>query len=230
MARSDAAEWELAWNDKCHAFEHMGIYEVVPCPKGRKVVGSKWVFRIKHGPDGTIQKYKARVIAQGFTQIENIDYDETFAPVAKFTSLCTILAIAAEEDLEVHQMDVKSAYLNGVLKEEIFMEPPPGFDVPEGMVLCLVKAVYGTKQGGRIWYENIRSKLEAMGYKRTEADHAVFTCVQDSKHSIIALYVDDITIASKNLKIISQDKEALKKHYEMTDLGEISWILGMHVM
>jgi reverse transcriptase-like protein len=127
-------------------------------------------------------------------------------------------------------MDVKSAYLNSILKKEIFMELPPGFDVPEGMVLCLVKAVYGTKQGGHVWYKNIRSKLEAMGYKCTEADHAVFTHVQDSKHSIIALYVNDITIASKNLKIISQDKEALKKHYEMTDLGEISWILGMHVM
>jgi reverse transcriptase-like protein len=127
-------------------------------------------------------------------------------------------------------MDVKSAYLNGVLKEEIFMELLPGFDVPEGMVLHLVKAVYGTKQEGHIWYENIRSKLEVMGYKCTKADHAVFTCVQDSEHSIIALYVNDITIASKNLKIISQDKEALKKHYEMTGLGEISWILGMHIM
>jgi reverse transcriptase-like protein len=98
--------------------------------------------------------------------------------------LCTILTIAAEEDLEVHQMDVKFAYLNSVLKEEIFMEPPPGFDVPEGMVLHLVKAMYGMKQGGHVWYENIRSKLEVMGYKHTEADHTVFTCVQDSKHSI----------------------------------------------
>jgi reverse transcriptase-like protein len=153
----------------------MGIYEVVPHPKGRKVVGSKWVFHIKCGPDGTIQKYKACVIAQGFTQIKNIDYDETFAPVAKFTLLCTILAIAAEEDLEVHQIDVKSAYLNGILKEEIFMELPPGFDIPEGMVLHLVKAVYGMKQEGHVWYENIRLKLEAMDYKHTEADHAVFT-------------------------------------------------------
>jgi reverse transcriptase-like protein len=148
----------------------------------------------------------------------------------KFTLLHTILTIAAKKDLEVDQMDVKSAYLNGVLKEEIFMELLPGFDVPEGMVLCLIKAMYGTKQEGHIWYENIRSKLEAMGYKCTEADHAVFTCVQDNEHSIIALYVNDITIASKNLKIISQDKEVLKKHYEMTDLGEISWILGMHIM
>jgi reverse transcriptase-like protein/Pol polyprotein/gag-pre-integrase-like protein/integrase-like protein len=174
MARSDAAEWELACNDKHYAFEHMGIYEVISRLKGWKVVGSKWVFHIKCGPDGAIQKYKAHVIAQGFTQIKNIDYNETFAPIAKFTLLHTILAIAAEEDLEVHQMDVKSAYLSGILKEEIFMELPPGFDVPEGMVLHLVKAVYGMKQGGHIWYENIRSKLEVMGYKRTKADHAVF--------------------------------------------------------
>jgi hypothetical protein len=148
MARPDAAEWEVVCEAERHAFEHMGMYEVVPHPKGRKVVGSKWVFCIKRGPDGEIQKYKARVVAQGFTQIEGIDYDEMFVPVAKFASLRAILAIAAECDLEVQQMDVKSAYLNGELKEEIFMEPPPGFDVPDSMVLRLVKAVYSTKQGG----------------------------------------------------------------------------------
>jgi hypothetical protein len=132
------------------------------------------VFCIKRGPDGEIQKYKARVVVQGFTQIEGIDYDKMFAPVAKFASLHAILAIAAEHNLEVQQMDVKSAYLNGELKEEIFMEPPPSFDVPDGMVLRLVKAVYGTKQGGRVWYEEIREKLGTMGYQHTEADHAVF--------------------------------------------------------
>ncbi len=159
MACPDAAEWELACDDKQHTFECMGVYEVVPCPKGCKVVGSRWVFHIKHGPDGTIQKYKARVIAQGFTQVENINYDETFAPVAKFALLHAILALATEEDLEVHQMDVKSTYLNGVLQQEIFMEAPPSLDVPEGMVLHLIKAVYGTKQGGQVWYDDIRSSL-----------------------------------------------------------------------
>jgi hypothetical protein len=106
------------------------------------------VFRIKRRHDGAIQKYKARVVAQGYTQIEGVDYDETFAPVAKLASLRMILALAAEHDLELQQMDVKSAYLNGELREEIFMEAPPGFDVPDGMVLRLIKAVYGTKQGG----------------------------------------------------------------------------------
>ena len=134
MAHPDAAEWEMACEAEKRAFEHMGVYEVVPCPKGRKVVGSRWVFRIKQGPDGTVLKYKARIVAQGFTQIEGVDYDETFTPVAKHTSLCVILALTAEHNLEVHQMDVKSAYLNGKLKEEIYMEPPSGFDTPEGMV------------------------------------------------------------------------------------------------
>ena len=230
MAHTDAAEWEAACEAERCAFEHMGVYEVVPRPTGRKVVGSKWVFRIKRSPDGAIQKYKARVVAQGFTQIEGVDYDEMFAPVAKFASLRVILALAAKRDLEVQQMDVKSAYLNGELKEEIFMEAPPGFDVPKGMVLRLIKAVYGTKQGGRVWYEEIRDKLGAMGYQRTKADHAVFTCTRNGALSIIALYVDDITMASGDLESISQDKVSLRESYEMTDLGDLSRILGMHVM
>ena len=229
MARPDAAQWDIACDNEKRAFEHMGVYEVVPRPKDRKVVGSKWVFRIKRGPDGAIQKYKARVVAQGFTQIEGIDYDETFAPVAKLASLRAILAIAAERDLEIHQMDVKSAYLNGALSNEIFMSPPPGFDIPDGMVLRLVKAVYGTKQGGRVWYEEISATLGAMGYQRTEADHAVYTRDEGDALSILALYVDDITMVAKSMATIDRDKAALKRAYEMTDLGEISWILGMHV-
>ena len=150
-------------------------------------------------------------------------------PIAKFASLHMILALAAECDLEVQQMDVKSAYLNRELKEEIFMEAPPGFDVPEGMVLRLIKAVYGTKQGGRVWYEEIRDKLGVMGYQCTEADHAVFMCTRNSALSIIALYVDDSIMASGDLESISQDKASLRDSYEMTDLGDLSWILGMHV-
>jgi hypothetical protein len=182
-----------------------------------------------NGPDGSIQKYKACIVAQGFTQIEGIDYDETFAPVAKLASLRVILAIAAEKNLEMHQMDVKSAYLNGTLTNEIFMTAPPGFPVPDGMVLRLIKAVYGTKQGGRVWYEEISETLADMGYIRTEADHAVFTRAGGDAPSIIALYVDDITMVASDLASIDRDKEALKRSYEMTDLGELSWILGMHI-
>ncbi len=229
MACPDAAEWEVACQEEMHAFECMGVYEVVPQLCGKNIVGSKWVFCIKRGPDGTIQKYKARVVAQGFTQVEGVDFDKTFMPVAKFASLCAILALAAELDLEVHQMDVKSAYLNGELKEDIHMKPPSSLDIPKGMVLKLVKAVYGTKQGGCVWYKNICDTLKMMGYKRTEADHAVFTHVKGDTLSILALYVDDITMACKSIEVIKEDKEQLKKCYQMTDLGEIAWILGVHV-
>ena len=112
----------------------MGIYEIIPCPCNHKIVSSRWVFHIKHGPDSSIQKYKACIMAQGFMQAKGIDFDKTFALVAKLVSLCVILAIAVEKDLELHQMDVKSVYLNGMLKEEIFMSPPPGFNIPDSMV------------------------------------------------------------------------------------------------
>jgi Reverse transcriptase (RNA-dependent DNA polymerase) len=148
MAHPDANSWEAACADEMAVFDHMGAYKVVPHPKDRKVVGSKWVFCIKRGPDSGMQKYKARIVTQGFTQIKGVDYNEMFAPVAKLALLCIILALAAEQDLEIHQMDVKSTYLNGTLSEEIFMEPPPGLAIPNGMVLHLKKAVYRTKQGG----------------------------------------------------------------------------------
>jgi len=115
----------------------MGVYDVVPQPKGHKVVGSKWVLRIKRGPDGQVQKYKAHIVTQGFTQVEGLDYDQTFAPVVKLLTFRAILAIAVQQNLTIHQMDIKAAYLNGKLKEEIYMEAPPGLEIPEGMVLCL---------------------------------------------------------------------------------------------
>ena len=134
MAQLDTTEWELACKDKYHTFDHMGIYEIVPYPHNHKIVGSRWVFHVKRGPDGSIQKYKAHIVAQGFMQVEGIDFNETFALVAKLISLCIILVITAEKDLVLHQMDVKSVYLNGTLREEIFMSPPLGFDVPDSMV------------------------------------------------------------------------------------------------
>ena len=115
----------------------MGVYDVVPRPKGHKVVGSKWVLRIKRGPDGQVQKYKACIVAQGFTQVEGLNYDQTFTPVVKLLTFRTILAIAIQQNLIIHQMDIKVAYLNGKLKEEIHMEAPPSLEIPKGMVLHL---------------------------------------------------------------------------------------------
>jgi hypothetical protein len=230
MSSPDAAEWLAACEDEMRTWKHLDVYDIVPRPKGRKVVGSKWVFRVKRGPDGTIQKYKARLVAQGFTQVEGIDFDQTFAPVAKFSSLRTIFALAAEHDLEVHQMDVKAAYLNADLDEEIYMEAPPGFDIPDGHVLRLKKGVYGTKQGGRVWYIDFSGTLSTLGYTPTQADHAIFVRKSpDNFPDVISTYVDDMGLISESLERINQDKEALRQHYQMTDLGEMGWILGIRV-
>jgi hypothetical protein len=152
----------------------MRVYNVVLCPVGQKVIGSKWVFCTKWGPDRKIHKHKARIVAQGFTQIKGLDYNQTFAPVVKLSIFYTILAIVAKQNLMIYQMDVKSAYLNGKIKEEIYMEAPPGLEIPEGMVLRLNWVVYGTKQGGQVWYKDVCAMLMEMGYKQIEADHAVF--------------------------------------------------------
>jgi len=231
MAHSDAAEWDTACEDEIRNFQQIGVYNVVPWLKGRKVVGSKWVLHIKRGPDSQVQKYKARIVAQGFTQVKGLDYDQTFAPVVKLSTFHAILAIAVQQNLAIHQMDIKAAYLNGKLKEEIYMEAPTGLEIPEGMVLQLNQAVYGTKQGGHVWYEDVCGTMAEMGYTRIKADHTVFIRRRGDVLSIITLYVDNFKLVGPpDSDDIRKDKETLKRKYNMTDLGEISWILGIHVM
>src|SRR5216683_3835206 len=230
MASPDAVEWLMACEDKMQTWKQLNVYDVVPRPKGRKIVSSKWVFHVKQGPDGTIQKYKAQLVTQGFTQVEGINFNQTFAPVAKFSSLCTIFALAAEHNLEIHQMDVKATYLNADLDEEIYMEAPPGFDIPNGHILRLKKGVYGTKQGGRVWYIDFSGTLITLGYTPTEAAHTIFVCESPNTFpDIISTYVDEMGIISESLERINQDKEALRHHYKMTDLGEMGWILSIHM-
>ena len=210
MASSDAAKWLTACEDEMHTWKNLEVYDIIPQPKGWKIVGSKWVFHIKRGPDESIQKYKARIVAQGFTQVEGIDFNQTFAPVTKFSSLHTIFALAAKHNLEVHQMDVKATYLNANLQEEIYMEAPPSFDIPKGHVLKLLKGMYGMKQGGRVWYIDFSGTLLELGYSRTEVDHAIFVRLTSSFPNIISTYVDDMGLISESLEWINQDKEALR--------------------
>ncbi|GBE88792.1 Retrovirus-related Pol polyprotein from transposon TNT 1-94 [Sparassis crispa] len=180
MSRPDAARWKAACAEELHAFVKAELYDEVERPQNRKVIDCKWVFKIKRGPDGEIEKYKARLVAKGFTQVEGLDFNETFAPVAKFASVRTLLALAAKLDLEIHQMDVKSAFLNGDLDEEIYMKVPPGFRRSNSLVWKLNKALYGLKQAGREWYKKIRAEFEALGFTRCHSDHSV--CYAAVKH------------------------------------------------
>ena len=147
IASPDALTWLTMYKEEMRMFKNMDIYDIVPWPKGHKIIGSKWVFRIKWGPDSSIQKHKARIVAQGFMQVEGMDFDQTFTPIAKFSSLHTIFTLATEHDLKVHQIDIKATYLNAKLKKDLYMAASPGFDISEGYILKLKKRVYRTKQG-----------------------------------------------------------------------------------
>jgi hypothetical protein len=200
----------------------------VDLPTGWKAVKSKWVFKRK--TDG---RYRARLVAKGFTQIQGIDYDETFSPVARFESLRLILALATLEDWEIHQMDVKSTFLNGLLEEEIYMEQPEGFITPgqESKVCLLKKAIYGLKQASRAWNVQFHRVLIELGFTHTYSDAGIYIyhCQDAGETLVLILYVNDITIAGDSLKRIKELKAVLSSRYEMTDLGEIDSYLGVSI-
>jgi hypothetical protein len=229
MESENASDWMDACAYEIDALAKNGTWDLVDLPPGRKAVKSKWVFKLK--TDG---RYRARLVAKGFTQIPGIDFDETFSPVARFESLRLLLALAALEDWEIHQLDVKSAFLNGVLDEEIYMEQPQGFIIEgeESKVCRLHKAIYGLKQASRAWNLQFHGVLLELGFTRTYSDAGIYVYEHKDKDIgpiFIILYVDDITMMGASLDIIKQLKIELAKRYEITDLGEIKSYLGMRI-
>jgi hypothetical protein len=165
-------EWADAMTEEYQSIIKNDVWEIVPRPKSKDLVSSKWLFRIKHAADGSIEKYKARFVARGFSQKEGIDYEETFAHVARYTSIRTIIALAAKMKWKLHQMDVKTAFLNGVIEEEVYIEQPQGFEVEDrkSYVCRLKKALYGLKQAPRAWYGRIDNFLTSLGFTKNKAD------------------------------------------------------------
>jgi len=226
MESALADDWKEACQYEIDALAKNGTWTLVELPSGRKAIKSKWVF--KHKADG---RFCAWLVAKGFTQIHGIDYDETFSPVARFKSLRLLLALAALEDWEIHQMDVKSAFLNGLLDEEIYMEQPQGFIDPDHphKVCLLQKAIYGLKQASHAWNQQFHSVLQDLHFTRTRSDAGVYHRQDDGGTLIIILYVNDITILGDNLKNVEKIKTTLSNRYEMTDLGEIESYLGVRI-
>jgi transposase InsO family protein len=229
--RSDWPMWQEAMQKELESLRKANTWTVVKRPSGKNIVGSKWVFHIKKDANGHIAKYKARLVARGFTQVYGVDYTETFAPVAKLASLRTILAIAARHDWPIEVFDFNSAFLNGELDEEIFMQLPPDFEGcdPRRYVARLNKALYGLKQGGRTWYKTLCRTLEELGFKRAEYDHGVFYSRSSAGTIILAIHVDDCTITGTSQTLLDEHKQRINKCYPMTDLGPISWLLGIQV-
>jgi hypothetical protein len=231
----NAKQWESAMLEEISSLEKHKTWDLVDLPEGKNLVGCKWVFKTKRDANGDVDRFKARLVAQGYSQEYGVDYDEVFAPVARYDSIRSVLAIGSQLDLEIHQMDVKSAFLNGELDEEIFMRQPVGFEDknhPE-KVCRLNTSLYGLKQSARCWNLVIDSYLKSEHFKQNAADPCVYYKheVIDGKDVIVivAVYVDDSIICSNVIHILNAEKKHLSSRFEMDDRGEIHYILGMTV-
>lgn len=216
---SDALEhlvWKDAMSEEYQSIMKNDVWEIVPRPTKKPVVSSKWLFKIKH-------------VARGFSQREGIDYEETFAPDARYTSVRAVLAIAATKGWKVHQMDVKTTFLNGEI-EEVYLEQLEGFKIhdPESHVCRLKKALYGLKQAPRAWYERIDTYLSRLGFSKNDADPNLYYKRDKGDMLILILYVDDLLITG-NDHLIDQCKKDLSKEFDMKDLGLLHYFLGLEV-
>jgi hypothetical protein len=185
-----------------------GTWEICDLPIGCKPVGCKWIFKKNLKPDGTVDNYKARLVAKGFTQKKVEDYFDTYSPVARLITIRVLIALAASHDLLIHQMDVKTTFLNGELDEEIYMKQLEGFVTHghENMVCRLRKCLYGLKQALKQWHEKFDKTLTSAGFVVNEADTCVYYQFVGSKGVILCLYLDDILIFGTNVVVINDVK------------------------
>ena len=225
-------EWREASEAEYASLLENDTWELVKLPKGRKAIGCKWVFRVKYDGNGEVDRFKGRLVAQGFSQKYGIDYEETFSPVARFSSIRTLLAYAVQHRMLVHQMDVITAFLNGDLKEEIYMQQPPGYIQPgkEELVCKLKKSLYGLKQSPRCWNRKFTQHMKSLGFHESNADPCVFIRVNKRKKvEIIAVYVDDLILIAETQEEMQQMKQSLSDTFKMKDLGELHYCLGVNV-
>ncbi len=223
--------WRLAMLDEMTSIESNGTWELVDAPPGVRPIGLKWVFKTKKDATGVVTKHKARLVAKGYVQRQGVDFDEVFAPVARLESVRLLLALAASEGWAVHHMDVKSAFLNGELREQVFVAQPPGFIVAgqEQKVLRLNKALYGLRQAPRAWYAKLDASLVSLGFQRSDSEHAVYVRDVGARRLIVGVYVDDIVITGGNDTELKQFKAQMKLKFQMSDLGLLSYYLGLEV-
>jgi hypothetical protein len=186
-------DWQRAMAEEIAALERTGTWNLVPLPPQVTPITCKWVYKIKTRSDGSIERYKARLVARGFQQEQGRDYDETFAPVTHMTTVRTLLAVASVRQWSISQLDVKNAFLNGELREEVYMQPPPGYFVLDGMVCRLRRSLYGLKQAPRAWFECFSSIVIDAGFKPSDHDPALFVHISPRGRTLL-LYVDDMII------------------------------------
>ena len=224
-------KWQKAMDSEMQSLRENGVYEIVDRPAGKKVVKSKWVLRVKTNEKGEIEKYKARVVAKGFSQVEGVDYDQTFSPTVRFESIRQMVALGTAKSMEMHQMDVTTAFLYAPLEEDIYMEQPEG-TVQKGderKVMRLLKCLYGLKQSPRQWNIYIDTVLKQLGFRRLKSDFGIYVKGEGEDAVYIALYVDDLFLVGRKLSNIEVVKRGLHEEFKMKDLGEAKFLLGIEI-
>jgi Reverse transcriptase (RNA-dependent DNA polymerase) len=240
QTRTDSEQWKEAVLSEWGSLEKNETWMVVKKPEGlreRDIVSSRWVFKIKRDSNGDIERYKARLVARGYQQTEGLNYEETFAPVAKMNSIRIILSIGAAENLELDHMDVKTAYLNSTLarKDRVYMYPPKDGEIGTVLgpdeVLLVHKGLYGFKTSAMNWYGTADVKFVSFGFKKLHGDHSIYVkFFEDGSKIYIALYVDDLVLASNSRPKLDSFKHQLAEAFEMTDLGDLHWFLGIRII
>ena len=217
--------------EKLNEFERNKVWKLVPRPKNKSVIGTRWVFRNKLDESGKIVRNKARLVAQGYNQEEGIDYEETFAPVAKLEAIRILLAFASHKRIKLYQMDVKCAFLNGYLNEEVYVAQPPGFEIDNltDHVYKLDKALYGLKQAPRAWYERLSKYLSDNDFKRGNIDKTLFIKHSGQDLLVVQIYVDDILFGATNETLAKEFSSLMCREFEMSLMGELNYFLGLHV-
>ncbi|GJV79819.1 putative ribonuclease H-like domain-containing protein [Tanacetum coccineum] len=223
--------WVQAMQEELLQFKLQQVWVLVDLPHGMKVIGTKWVYRNKRDERGVVVRNKARLVAQGYTQEEGIDYDEVFAPVARIEAIRLFLAFASFMGFIVYQMDVKSAFLYGTIDEEVYVSQPPGFVDPDHptKVYKVVKALYGLHQAPRAWYATLSTFLEKHGYKRGTIDKTLFIRRNKKDIMLVQVYVDDIIFGSTNKSWCDEFEALMKSRFQMSSMGELTFFLGLQV-
>ncbi|GJS17236.1 ribonuclease H-like domain-containing protein [Tanacetum coccineum] len=223
--------WVEAMQEELLQFKLQDVWVLCDLPDGKRVIGTKWVFRNKRDERGTIIKNKARLVAQGYRQEEGVDYDEVFAPVARIEAIRLFLAFASFMGFTVYQMDVKSAFLYGNITEEVYVKQPPGFEDPAhpNKVYRVVKALYGLHQAPRAWYERLSTFLLKHGYRRGAIDKTLFIKKDRRDIMLVQVYVDDIIFGSTKSSMVKDFEELMQKEFKMSSMGELTFFLGLQV-
>ncbi|GAU30142.1 hypothetical protein TSUD_360350 [Trifolium subterraneum] len=225
--------WLEAMIDELKSIEKNRTWDMCKLPSDKRAIHVKWVYKMKQNPEGQVIKHKARLVVKGFLQKQGLDYDEVFSPVARHETIRLVIALACSRRWPMFHLDVKSAFLNGPLEEDVYVKQPPGFELKgkEDRVLKLNKALYGLKQAPRAWNKRIDQFLVMQGFVKCSVEYGVYVKHSDNKHMIIiCLYVDDLLVTDSSPIEIENFKSQMQSEFEMTDLGKLTYFLGMELL